>query len=131
MLTPPQLDALLQALLAAKQELLHEGHIDLTLDPDDPTDRADEDTQPYNEMNQVIASKRNRERSKKLQKIHHAISRLEHSPEDFGQCLECDEPIAWPRLQWMPWTLHCVGCEEKKNPRTRSRRRHATDYSHE
>ena len=30
----------------------------------------------------------------------------------YGICLECGEPIAFRRLQIIPWASHCVSCQE-------------------
>jgi DnaK suppressor protein len=30
----------------------------------------------------------------------------------YGACAECGEPISLKRLEAIPWTSHCVGCQE-------------------
>jgi len=30
--------------------------------------------------------------------------------EDFGRCIECDEPIAMERLRLRPESLRCIEC---------------------
>jgi len=30
----------------------------------------------------------------------------------YGTCTECDEPIANKRLRAIPWTSHCIRCQE-------------------
>jgi DnaK suppressor protein len=125
---PEELEQLKQLLLARRAELLTQGTVDFEPNKLDPTDRPDDDAQPLNEMNQVIASKRNRARKLELDRIGAALQRIELAPDDFGECLTCGEPIKMRRLELMPWALNCVVCEDKKNPRKRHRRRHLTDY---
>lgn len=40
-----------------------------------------------------------------------ALERVERG--DYGICQECGEPIGLPRLEVMPYTPYCVGCERK------------------
>lgn len=46
-----------------------------------------------------------------VQKIDAAIARLDAG--DFGFCEECEEPIAKPRLEAIPWTTNCVECQRR------------------
>ena len=128
MMTPSDLSALRAKLSARRAELLERG--DETIDPNrvDAVSVPDEDTQPLTEMNQVIASKRNRTRLLELERIEAALQRIKAAPDEFGECLECGEAIPLKRLEVMPWALYCVPCEDKHNPHTRSRRRHIFDY---
>ncbi len=53
-----------------------------------------------------------------LRKTKHTLSKLEHAlkiidDEDFGICIECDNPIPFARLMILPETNLCVGCAEK------------------
>ena len=102
----------------------------IAIDPNrvDPTARPDEDAQPLNEMNQVIASRRNRQRAMEIESIEAALSRIELDPEGYGYCVECEEPIKSKRLELMPWTTHCVACQSKKGDGRGYRRRHALDF---
>lgn len=34
---------------------------------------------------------------------------------EYGYCLECGDPIAKNRLQSVPWTPYCLGCQEKNS----------------
>lgn len=116
-------------LVARRDALREEGAVRLDPLRDDATGKIDEDLQPLNEMNQVIASKRNQERMQTLKRIDEAIRRLDLEPEDFGLCEACDEPIPMGRLELMPWTTICVKClgaqEALQSP---GRRRHLADY---
>lgn len=111
------------------QELLNEG--DLRADPNrpDPTTQADEDEQPLNEMNQVIISRRNRNRAAEVAGIRAALQRMDTDPEDFGLCIDCDEPIPMGRLELMPWAQRCVRCQsEHGDDPSDGRRRHLLDF---
>ena len=60
------LDRYRDKLLALKTEILAEGDLEIEPSAKDPTEVTDEDAQPLAEMNQVIASKRNRARTEVL-----------------------------------------------------------------
>jgi DnaK suppressor protein len=118
-----------QKLTALKAEIISEG--DLELEPvrkDAAEVGGDEDEQPLAEMNQIIASKRNRARTEVLARVVGALKRLEGTPDDFGLCVECGDPIG-RRLEAMPYVELCLECQQEKDggPRT-GRRRHLTDY---
>lgn len=64
----------------------------------------------------------------KLAKINGAIQRIEN--KTFGQCLECDEPIALSRLEVIPFTTHCLDCEELLEKDGQSlKKNHETDVN--
>lgn len=44
-----------------------------------------------------------------VKEIHDALVRIEQ--DDYGVCQECGEPIPTARLEFIPWTLFCVGCQ--------------------
>src|SRR4051812_15785732 len=46
-----------------------------------------------------------------LDLIHDALDRVNGGT--FGQCLECHQPIAKPRLQALPYTPYCIECARK------------------
>jgi DnaK suppressor protein len=43
-----------------------------------------------------------------LGQIHEALTRIDSGT--YGQCEECNELIAKPRLQALPYTRHCINC---------------------
>lgn len=126
---PRDVDRLKEKLLALKAEILAEGDLHIEPAAKDPTDVTDEDAQPLAEMNQVIASKRNRARTEVLARVVRALERIERAPEEFGLCRECEEPIG-KRLEAMPYVELCVECQQEKDggPAT-GRRRHLRDFS--
>jgi DnaK suppressor protein len=119
-------------LLALKTEILDEGDVSIEPARKDSTEvGSDEDEQPLAEMNQVIASKRNRSRTDVLAKVVAALKRLEDSPEEFGLCGDCGDPIG-RRLEAMPYVELCVECQsaaDQEGAALKSgRRRHAGDF---
>ena len=46
-----------------------------------------------------------------LREIEDAVERIE--VDDYGICLECDEPISLKRLEAVSWARHCVPCQEE------------------
>jgi len=46
-----------------------------------------------------------------LEQVHSALGRI--NAGTFGRCEECQEPIAKPRLQALPYTRHCIQCARK------------------
>jgi DnaK suppressor protein len=117
-------------LLSLKVDLLAEG--DEPIEPagnDAGTGKPDEDAQPLAEMNQVIASSRNRARADILARVVAALARLEKDPDSFGQCVECGDEIAARRLALMPYAELCVECQGARDrPQAPAGRRHLRDF---
>ena len=89
----------------------------------------DEDGQPLNEMNQAIASNRNRVAGESLERILEALETLEEHPDEYGVCVECEKRIPIGRLRLMPHAEHCVPCQSSlEGPVTGIRRRKITDH---
>lgn len=119
-----------RALLEARREELDdEGAMALESTAKDGGEgKVDEDAAPLSEMNQVIASNRNRERAERRALILDALERLDEDPESFGLCDVCDEEIPRRRMELMPWATMCIPCEEKAEADAPKGRRHLTDY---
>lgn len=119
-----------RAMLAARRdELVREGDARIEPNRKDPGAIPDEDEQPLNEMNQVIASRRNKQRALELTRIRAALARLDEDPDEFGECQDCGEPIPLRRLEILPWAIYCVACQERNSEDSRGhRRRHALDF---
>jgi RNA polymerase-binding transcription factor len=125
---PRDLTRLKEKLLALKAEILAEGDVNIEPSAKDPTEVTDEDAQPLAEMNQIIASKRNRARTEVLGRVVRALARIDEVPDEFGLCIECDEPIG-KRLEAMPYVELCVECQQERDGTPKAgRRRHITDY---
>lgn len=129
-MTARQRAKLKEQLLAQERELSGQGFEKVGLNSTSSEAAGqDEDGQPLNEMNQSIASGRNRTRAADLAAIREALARLRDDPDDFGLCEECDEPIPLPRLEAMPWAKFCVACQSRRDgPRSGPTRRKITDY---
>ncbi len=62
---------------------------------------------------QFVALQRNDLQATKIRLVEAALARMETG--EFGQCLECDEPIAPARLRAVPWASYCVSCQEQRD----------------
>ena len=49
-----------------------------------------------------------------LYHIDQALRRLYQNPDEFGQCAECGEEIAFERLDALPHARLCIGCKEQE-----------------
>lgn len=49
-----------------------------------------------------------------LYHIDQALRRLYQNPEEFGQCAECGEEIAFERLDALPHARLCIRCKEQE-----------------
>ncbi len=45
-----------------------------------------------------------------LQLVNEALDRVEKGT--FGYCVACENEINQKRLEAVPWTRHCIGCQE-------------------
>jgi DnaK suppressor protein len=46
-----------------------------------------------------------------LDEVQEALNRLAQGA--YGQCSDCGEDIGVDRLQAVPWTVHCLGCQNR------------------
>lgn len=91
--------------------------------------KVDEDQQPLTEMSQAIASNLNRADAATLEKAKKALVRLKSDPDDFGNCQDCGDEIAFARLKAMPYAELCVDCQGKQDAKGRSTRKKLTDFA--
>ncbi|KAB1443311.1 TraR/DksA family transcriptional regulator [Pseudodesulfovibrio senegalensis] len=68
-------------------------------------------TRMDNIVNQSVAKKQLSNLKTRLRKLEEALRDVDED-EDFGRCVECDEPIPMARLLAMPETRLCVDCAE-------------------
>lgn len=127
--TSSELQRYRERLLELREEILREGDVPIEPSRKDPTEvGGDEDEQALIEMNQVIASKRNRARSGDLKRIIAALKRLDEDPDDFGNCVDCGDPIG-KRLDLLPFVELCVECQQAKDGAPKGLgRRHLRDF---
>lgn len=71
-------------------------------------DIADRAAQSYNK--EFLFHQSNNERQL-LQMVESALARINEGT--FGQCISCGEEINPKRLDAVPWTRHCIACQEK------------------
>lgn len=64
---------------------------------------------------QQMALAAQRRKQAMLSRVDSALARLERG--EYGQCLECDEPIAEARLEFDPTTLFCLECANARETR--------------
>ncbi len=62
-------------------------------------------------QNQAMAQETERRRQRELVHIDEALNRLANGT--YGDCLECDEPIAEKRLAFDPSARLCIDCAER------------------
>ncbi len=55
---------------------------------------------------------------RELREVEHALTQIGRN--DFGACIDCGEPIGFPRLQAAPSATRCLACQE----------RHERGYAH-
>ncbi|MCB9551918.1 MAG: TraR/DksA family transcriptional regulator [Myxococcales bacterium] len=128
-MSPTDLDHFRARLRALRDALEETGPHRLDPNRTDDVGKRDDDHQPLNEMLQSIASSRNRNRTDELRRIKAALDRIEHDPDDYGLCVECEEPIGRRRLELMPAVELCVRCQQAaETGGAPGGRRHLTDY---
>jgi DnaK suppressor protein len=74
---------------------------------DVPSDEGDLSQQHHEEW---IFLNRNTIDMRHLREINDALHRMD--TEQYGVCLECEEPISSKRLDAVPWAKYCVTCQE-------------------
>jgi DnaK suppressor protein len=77
-------------------------------DTESAQDVADRAAQSYNK--EFLFHQSNSERQL-LQMVEGALTRIHEGK--FGQCISCGEEINPKRLEAVPWTRHCIECQEK------------------
>ncbi|HEX6939754.1 MAG TPA: TraR/DksA family transcriptional regulator [Longimicrobiales bacterium] len=79
-----------------------------------PLHLADEGTDTMEQEKEfLLASKEGR----MVYWIDDALRTLYKEPERFGRCAECDRPIAFERLDIVPWARLCVDCQRAEEQR--------------
>jgi len=77
-------------------------------DEDSAQDIADRAASSYNK--EFLFSQSNNERQL-LQMVESALVRIRQG--NFGECISCGREINPKRLEAVPWTRHCIECQEK------------------
>ena len=79
-----------------------------TTDEDSAQDIADRAASSYTK--EFLFSQSNNDRQL-LQMVEAALSRIREGT--FGECVSCGKEINSKRLEAVPWTRHCIECQEK------------------
>jgi DnaK suppressor protein len=77
-------------------------------DEDTAQDIADKAASSYNK--EFLFHQSNADRQL-LQMVEAALARLREG--SFGECISCGKEINAKRLEAVPWTRHCIECQEK------------------
>ena len=77
-------------------------------DEDAAQDIADRAASSYNK--EFLFHQSNNERQL-LQMVEGALDRIREG--NFGECISCGKEINPKRLEAVPWTRHCIECQEK------------------
>ena len=78
------------------------------VDEDSAQDIADRAASSYNK--EFLFHQSNNDRQL-LQMVESALSRIREG--SFGECISCGKEINPKRLEAVPWTRHCIECQEK------------------
>ena len=79
-----------------------------TVDEDSAQDIADRAASSYTK--EFLFHQSNNDRQL-LQMVESALSRMREGA--FGECISCGREIDPKRLEAVPWTRHCIECQEK------------------
>jgi DnaK suppressor protein len=79
-----------------------------TIDEDSAQDIADRAASSYTK--EFLFHQSNNDRQL-LQMVENALSRIREG--SFGECISCGTEINAKRLEAVPWTRHCIECQEK------------------
>ena len=79
-----------------------------TVDEDSAQDIADRAASSYTK--EFLFHQSNNDRQL-LQMVENALSRIREGT--FGECISCGKDINAKRLEAVPWTRHCIECQEK------------------
>ena len=77
-------------------------------DEDTAQDIADKAASSYNK--EFLFHQSNNDRQL-LQMVENALARIREG--SFGECISCGREINPKRLEAVPWTRHCIECQEK------------------
>lgn len=129
-MTDADIARIAQSLARLRAQHLAEGDVVVKAgDIGEVPSAADEDEAPFREMDQAIASSRNKARDARLAQIDEALRRLKDDPESFGLCEVCQDDIPPRRLELLPFVRRCVTCAAKAEQKPmKPVRKKVTDY---
>jgi len=107
-----KLEAFKKRLETRQQELrrtVNRNQVDgRSADEDTAQDIADRAASSYNK--EFLFSQSNNDRQL-LMMVDGALARIREG--SFGECISCGKEINAKRLEAVPWTRHCIECQEK------------------
>jgi DnaK suppressor protein len=77
--------------------------------PEEVRPVGEHDREPSEGLDKELALEHNEQRI--YQAINAALERMEGGT--FGQCIACGASIPYERLDAIPYTAHCIKCEQK------------------
>lgn len=80
---------------------------DLSIDDAETPDPVDLAVRNYSK-NVMLAVSENE--SRQLQLINEALQRIDSG--EYGDCMNCEEPINEKRIEAIPWARYCIKCQE-------------------
>lgn len=109
-MTPDELEKFRNLLLEWREDLLSTSDV-----RDESSGTVHLDQQSVGRLSRMDAmqsqelAKAGKQRAEKqLKMIAAALTRIDNN--DYGECMECGEPINPKRLEIDPTSLHCIGC---------------------
>ena len=107
-----KIEAFKKRLESRQQDLrrtVNRNHVDgRSADEDTAQDIADRAASSYNK--EFLFSQSNNDRQL-LMMVDGALARIREG--SFGECISCGKEINPKRLEAVPWTRHCIECQEK------------------
>lgn len=99
--------------LRAQQSLLERNMLSAVKEgrqssTDDLQDAADHAVQSYQKELLFLQGTQGHSQ---LAQVRSALDRIDEG--SFGECLQCGKAIGEKRLEAVPWTPHCIACQEK------------------
>ena len=89
------------------RSLIHAQEVGRTLEDGRAADQADRAAGSYTK--DFLFHQSTNERNL-LRAVENALGRIRDG--SFGQCVSCGNEINRKRLEAVPWTLHCIECQE-------------------
>jgi DnaK suppressor protein len=98
-----------QVLEAKRRDLIHDIRLQ--------TDQLNIGEGEHDPVDQGISITRRDQTAGFVGRLSRLLAQVERSLEaisdgSYGLCLECEEPIAAKRFKAIPWSSHCIRCQE-------------------
>jgi DnaK suppressor protein len=104
-----QLEQLKQDLLSRREALTQALAGDLTMLQEMRRGAGDVVDFAADSAAEVLSTQLAQSASRELSNIELALLKMKKNC--YGQCEECSQNIAWPRLEALPYAAHCIQCQ--------------------